>query len=144
MVRRSRIDRPLQWGIIALPFSHDLDEEIEVRNQARVHLWYEQKFGAPYPRLRSALEGIDRFLAPACMVGIRAEADEHFETYAPRGYDDIEQMTIRPNLCPNFSPERYQEKARRWQQAWPKLTVLPARSDDSSTRSLQSKTEKGE
>ena len=27
MVRRSRIDRPLQWGIIALPFSH-MDPEL--------------------------------------------------------------------------------------------------------------------
>src|ERR1700731_1281533 len=26
----------------------DLSASIEVRNQARVHLWYPQKFGAPY------------------------------------------------------------------------------------------------
>jgi hypothetical protein len=35
---------------------------IEVRNQARVHLWYPQKHGVPYPELACAAEGIDRFL----------------------------------------------------------------------------------
>ena len=32
----------------------DLNVSIEVRNQARVHLWYEEKFGLPYPPLKSA------------------------------------------------------------------------------------------
>jgi uncharacterized protein len=41
-----------------------LDVAIEVKNQARVHLWYEEHFGHPYPKLRSAKEGIDRFLIP--------------------------------------------------------------------------------
>ena len=31
--------------------SRDLDGLIEIRNQARVHLWYPQRFGAPYPQL---------------------------------------------------------------------------------------------
>jgi len=34
---------------------------VEVRNQARVHLWYEQRFGAPYTRLRSADESLERY-----------------------------------------------------------------------------------
>src|SRR5688572_12554247 len=32
----------------------DLAATIEVRNQARVHLWYAEKFGAPYPPLTKA------------------------------------------------------------------------------------------
>ena len=31
----------------------DVDAAIEVRNQARVHLWFEAKFGAPYAPLIS-------------------------------------------------------------------------------------------
>jgi hypothetical protein len=30
----------------------DLGVTVEVKNQARVHLWYEQRFKATYPRLR--------------------------------------------------------------------------------------------
>jgi uncharacterized protein len=48
----------------------DLGQRVEIRNQARVHLWYQEKFGAPYPALRSATQGIDRFLMPCAQVGI--------------------------------------------------------------------------
>jgi len=34
------------------PIARELNVTIQVRNQARVHLWYEQKFGTPYPQLR--------------------------------------------------------------------------------------------
>jgi hypothetical protein len=44
---------------------------IEVRNQARVHLWYPEKHGLPYPALLSSSEGIDRFLTQTTQVGIR-------------------------------------------------------------------------
>jgi uncharacterized protein len=99
----------------------DLDVEIEIRNQARVHLWYPEKFGISYPALASATEGIDRFLAPACMVGI-GPGSVHI--YAPHGFDDIESMTIRPNRVANFSAERYAQKAARWKEKWPELTVI--------------------
>ena len=101
----------------------DIGAEIELKNQARVHLWYEAKFGTAYPPLRSSCEGIDRFLAPACMVGIAADGKS---VYAPHGFADIESMTIRPNRAPNFSAERYKEKAARWMEKWPELTVLSA------------------
>lgn len=96
--------------------------DIELKNQARVHLWYEEKFGTSYPPLRSSCEGIDRFLAPACMVGIAPD----MTVYAPHGFADIETMTIRPNRAPNFSAERYTEKAMRWKEKWPELSVIPA------------------
>jgi hypothetical protein len=44
--------------------------------------------------------------------------------YAPRGFGDIEQMTIRPNLVDNFRTEAYYAKAMRWRTLWPELTIL--------------------
>lgn len=102
-----------------------LGVEVELRNQARVHLWYEAKFGTPYPPLVCATQGIDRFLAPACMVGLQP-GQGALRVYAPHGFDDIETMTIRPNRVANFSADRYDEKAARWKAMWPELTVLPA------------------
>src|SRR5215207_8046078 len=40
----------------------NLDAKIEARNQARVHLWYGDKHGLPYPPLCCSTEGIDRYL----------------------------------------------------------------------------------
>ncbi len=96
------------------------DIEIEVRNQARVHVWYQEKFGTPYPPLGKATDGIDRFLMPCAMVGLNAARD----LYAPKGIADIANMTVRPNHMPNFHPERYAEKASRWREVWPEITII--------------------
>jgi len=102
----------------------DLGAAVEVRNQARVHIWYQEKFGRSYPPLSSATEAIDRFLTANAMVGIRREAGTH-AVYAPRGFADILSMTVRPNRTLNFHPDRYREKAERWRAHWPELTILP-------------------
>jgi uncharacterized protein len=102
-----------------------LGVRIETRNQARVHLWYAAKHGLPYPPLRCATEGIDRFLTANTMVGIRAAVDD-YEVYAPNGFDDIEKLIARPNPGPNFSPANYAAKVARWKQMWPEVTVIQA------------------
>jgi hypothetical protein len=98
---------------------------VEARNQARVHLWYPQKHGLPYPALRCSTEGIDRFLTRNTKVGIRRTQDG-YDVYAPHGFDDIAGMVVRPNPGANFSPANYAAKAARWKRLWPELTVLPA------------------
>jgi hypothetical protein len=103
----------------------NLGVKVEVRNQARVHLWYPQKHGLPYPALGSSTDGIDRFLTKNTQVGIRRTQDGH-GVYAPNGFDDIAGMIVRPNPGPNFSAANYAAKARRWKNLWPELTVLPA------------------
>jgi hypothetical protein len=103
----------------------DVAAEIEVRNQARVHLWYSEKFGTPYPPLTRATDGIDRFLMQAAQVGICRDGGR-YRLYAPYGLDDIATMTIRPNRTGNYSERLYLEKATRWQALWPALTVMPA------------------
>jgi len=102
-----------------------LGVKVEVRNQARVHLWYPQKHGLPYPPLRSSPEGIDRFLTKNTQVGIRRTPDG-YGVYAPNGFDDIADMIVRPNPGANFSAANYEAKAKRWKQLWPELTVLAA------------------
>jgi hypothetical protein len=99
--------------------------KIEVRNQARVHLWYPRKHGLPYPALQSSTQGIDRFLTKNTQVGIRRRQDG-YDVYAPNGFDDIADMIVRPNPGPNFSAANYEAKARRWKRLWPEITVLAA------------------
>jgi hypothetical protein len=101
----------------------DVTAAIEVRNQARVHLWYSEKFGVPYPPLSRASDGIDRFLMDCAQVGIR---DGGKEVYAPKGFADVVDMIVRPNRTVNFQAARYDEKVARWKANWPELTVLPA------------------
>ena len=103
----------------------DLNVKVEARNQARVHLWYGDKHGLPYPPLRCSTEGIDRFLTRNTMIGIRRTGDG-YDVYAPDGFDDAAGLIARPNPGPNFSAASYEAKARRWKALWPEVTVLAA------------------
>ncbi len=96
---------------------------VEARNQARVHLWYGEKHGLPYPELRCSTEGIDRFLTKNTQIGLR-RAGQGYELYAPNGFDDAAAMIVRPNPGPNFSAANYAAKAARWKALWPQITVL--------------------
>jgi hypothetical protein len=102
-----------------------LGVKVEARNQARVHLWYPEKHGLPYPPLTCSTDGIDRFLTRNTKVGLRRTAGG-YEVYAPHGFDDIAGMIVRPNYGQNFSAANYAAKAARWKRVWPEITVLPA------------------
>jgi hypothetical protein len=106
----------------------NLGATIEVRNQARVHLWYPEKHGLPYPAVTSSRQGIDRFLTKNTRVGIRRTQDG-YDVYAPDGFDDIAGMIVRPNRSANFSAANYAAKAARWKALWPEITVLPAEAE---------------
>jgi len=100
----------------------DLDGVIEVRNQARVHLWYEDKFGLPYDALTSSCHGIREFLELTSMIGMRLTDGGGYEVYAPSGLDRVFDMTITPNDgAPHFSAERYRKKTGRWRACWPEI-----------------------
>lgn len=102
----------------------DLEVEVQVRNQARVHIWYEEKYGAPCKPLLSSRDGIDGFLNQSSCFGIRRDKDGQYEVYSPFGFRDLFDMTLRPNPRHNV-PEVYYEKARRWCELWPNLMVVP-------------------
>jgi hypothetical protein len=120
-------DKDLSWDaedrhIKRLPeVFGDLAAGIELRNQARVHLWYPDRFGHDYPQLASSREGIDRFLVAGTCIGIRPDGDG-FETYAPFGLDDAWNGILRPN--PNIGPpELYRAKAEKYRARWPWLKM---------------------
>lgn len=114
----------------------DLDANIEIRNQARVHLWYPEKFNIKYTALSKTTDGIDRFLAKACQVGIHVNKGKERVVYCPSGYDDLFNMIIRPNQCDNFKLGPYLEKASRWKELWPELTILDGASTHNSCQSI--------
>ncbi|WP_037452271.1 nucleotidyltransferase family protein [Skermanella stibiiresistens] len=101
----------------------DLPITVQIRNQARVPLWYRAKFGVPYPPVSAASDGIDRFPCRNTAIGIRSDADDHI-VHAPFGLD----LTFSDTLVPNpelWVPDVYQAKVRRWMTVWPHLTALP-------------------
>ncbi len=101
-----------------------LPAPVQIRNQARVHLWYEPKYGIPCPPHTSTEAAIDTYEATTACLGVRAEADGRWRIYAPHGLSDVFNLVVRPN--PVLAPEHvYRAKTDRWRKQWPQLTVLP-------------------
>src|SRR5438552_792673 len=58
---------------VAAAFDEPPKSTVEVRNQARVHLWFEAHFGEPHPALPRAADALERFASPMSAVGVRLE-----------------------------------------------------------------------
>ncbi|GEM_PF-328931 len=97
---------------------------VEVRNQARVHLWFETRFLVPYRALSSADEALRRYASVVHAVGVRLDDDGRLDVLAPFGLDDLFGMVIRPNRALD-NAESHTRKAIRAQAIWPEVTVVP-------------------
>jgi len=100
----------------------DVAAEIEVRNQARIHLWFGPKFGVEWPPLSSTDEGIGRYAANAHKVGLRLEPDGRYDLHAPEGLDAVFDMRIEVAPFGRLAdPDGFAEKLQRQKQLWPEL-----------------------
>lgn len=101
-----RVDRVL--GPLGVP--------VEVKNQARVHLWYPGHFGYSYPELGSAKDGIDRFLVLSTCVGVRPAGEGH-ELHVPNGLDALYAGELAPNPLTPHVP-LFRSKAASYRERW--------------------------
>jgi hypothetical protein len=97
--------------------------DIDLKNEARVHLWYRDVFGYDIQPYRSSEEAILTFPVIASVLGVRRESDT-YKIYAPHGLNDTFSLIIRANKK-QITKEIYEAKLSRWQQAWPKLEIIP-------------------
>ena len=97
---------------------------VEIRNQARVHLWFPRHFGFDIAPIESSLDGILRFSAIAHCIGARLGKEGEIEIIAPHGLDDLFAFKIAPNQTYNENKASYEKKAARAQACWPELTVI--------------------
>ncbi|NWL09118.1 nucleotidyltransferase family protein [Pseudomonas hunanensis] len=137
-----RAGRPVAWGIkdydIAY-FDTDLSWEaedrvitkvqqacahlgvnVEVRNQARVHLWYQAKFGGAYSALHKVTDGIDRYLIRSTCLGVDVLTGSLYSTH---GLEDLQNNLLRMNEL-NPRPDLFKAKAASYRERWPWLELI--------------------
>lgn len=100
----------------------DLGIGVDVKNEARVHLWYEGRFGYPIDAYSSVESAIATFPTTAGSIGIRPN-DHGYESIAPFGFDDLINLIVRPNKI-QVTPSIYAEKVCRWKKIWPLLEFI--------------------
>ncbi len=98
----------------------DLADKVEVKNQARAHLWYEERFGVEYPPLAKVTDAVDRYLIGCTRVGVHVDAGS---VYAPERYGDMWNGVLRMNVA-NEQPELFRQKCANYVARWPWLNVL--------------------
>lgn len=100
----------------------DLDIDVEIRNEARVHLWYEKHFGESIEPYKSLEEAVSTFPTTATAIGVR-RINGKLIVYAPKGFDDLFNLTMRANKA-QITEEIYLNKVKRWSKVWTKLKVV--------------------
>jgi len=60
-------------------------------------MWFEAKFGEPYPPLLRTAEALERFASPMFAVGIRLEPDDRLHIESPFDLVDLFALRLRPN-----------------------------------------------
>lgn len=97
--------------------------KLDVKNEARVHLWYEERFGYAIKPYLSSADAIATFPTTATAVGVRRIRGT-LECCAPFGLDDLFGLVVRPNKR-QITRTIYEAKVDRWCSIWPRLTFLP-------------------
>ena len=95
---------------------------VEIRNQARVHLWFGARFGLDYPALTDSRAAISRYAARAHCLGVRLT--DRLELHAPYGLADVFALRLAPNPVLD-NRATYAEKTARQVALWPELSVAP-------------------
>lgn len=112
-----------EFIIIMNEIYKDMKVDFDIKNQARVHLWYESHYGNNIEQYTSLETAISTWPTTATAVGVRMD-NGLFKVYAPFGLNDLFGKIVRANKT-QVTKEVYEKKAARWLSTWPDLTVIP-------------------
>jgi hypothetical protein len=96
---------------------------IDVKNEARVHLWYAKHFGYSIPPYHTLEEAVDSWPTTVTTIGVRLEQN-HLQIYARFGLEDLFNGVVRPNKVA-VKKEVYLAKCSKWKAKWPEIKTLP-------------------
>ncbi|HEX4214019.1 MAG TPA: nucleotidyltransferase family protein [Candidatus Dormibacteraeota bacterium] len=98
----------------------------EARNQARVHLWYERRFGVPIEPYLSIEQAVSTWPETATAVACRLNRDDALEVIAPLGLTDLFDGVLRRNPA-QITEEMFDQRLRRrpdLSRRWPRVRVV--------------------
>jgi hypothetical protein len=96
----------------------------DAKNQASVHLWYEQRFGFAVEPLRSAADGVATWPETATAVAVRLDDNDQLQITAACGLQDLLQGVCRRNPR-RVGVEWYRHRVQAKQVAtrWPDVQI---------------------
>jgi hypothetical protein len=96
----------------------------EAKNQAAVHIWFENRFGYKVDPLTSIADSVGTWPETAVCVAVRLLEDERIEVVAPLGLDDLFDLRLRRNPR-RASIEEFRQRLARHNvpERWPLVRV---------------------
>lgn len=96
--------------------------KMDIKNQARVHIWYSEKYGVDKKPYTSVYDAMSSWISTANSIGIQLNPD--FQIFAPYGLDDLFGHIIKINPNNTFDNEMFTKKANKWKEKWEKLNII--------------------
>jgi len=95
----------------------------DVKNQARVHLWYKAKFGYEVKPYRDIFDAIDSFPTTTTTIGVRKNKNNQYFIYSSYGLDDLFNLIHRANKV-KITKEIYDKKKSKISKYWNKVKIV--------------------
>ena len=101
---------------------NDKNIKLDIKNEARVHLWFYEKYGIKREAYNSVYDAISRWTSTVTCIGIRLNNGK-FEVYAPYGLDDLFNMVIRPVKI-DITKKFYEDRCKKWKENWNNIKII--------------------
>ena len=92
----------------------DLNIKLDVKNEARVHIWYNEKYNENRMPYTSVEDAVSRWGTTITCIGVRLE-NNNLIVDAPYGLNDLFNMVIRP-VKTDFTETDYIKKVNKWKK----------------------------
>lgn len=102
----------------------DLPIKIDVKNEARVHLWYDKHFGYKIEPYTSLEDAVNTWPTTATAIGVRKSENGSLVVYAPFGLNDLFGKVVRANKR-QITEDIYEAKTHKWIGKWKDLIIVP-------------------
>lgn len=104
--------------------SKGFNYEVDVSNEARMHLWkMAHGQGKNVEQYKNSEDAMSKWIATVHAIGITKENNK-IKVYAPYGLSDIFSRTIRPIKHNGNSKELYNKKVESWKNRFDNLNII--------------------
>ena len=99
-----------------------LDLKFDIKNEKRVHIWYNEKYKTNRKEYESVEDEISKWGTTITCLGVRMENNKLI-VCAPYGLNDLFNLILRPVKI-DFAKEDYEKKVTKWTSKWKLLKVI--------------------
>ena len=97
--------------------------DVDVSNEARMHLWKKEKNHIEMEPYKSTEDAIARWIVTVHAIGIKKKNNQ-IAVYAPYGLNDIFTKTLRPIKHIGNNQEVYDKKVESWKKRFQNITII--------------------